>query len=178
MDWSTLLYLFGNKGQEVAASQQTNQPQKPWNQEAWSISFNNILNSLYGMQGGKVPEQNNVFGGEKGNQLSTSINDMLSGKAATDMGGAIQRQTASALSMQMDKLASSLNPALRGSGLQAQMGKDLTVQSNSSLYDALAGLKGNMFTQGTSLLGNLQGQQAGQNQNAMLQLMQLLAGMQ
>lgn len=93
-----------------------------------------------------------IFTGGVGGELLDNIRKMTSGELATDIGGAIQRQMAPQLTMQIDKLMSSLNPALRGSGIGAQMSRDVTTGFNQNLADVLANLRGSLFTKGTNML--------------------------
>jgi len=126
---------------------------------------------------GQTPESMQIFGGEQGQQYLEALESMMSGKASQDIGTGIQRQMAPQLSAQIDRLNASLNPALRGTGIGAQMGNQLRTQSNVGLADALANLQGQFFQQGTGMLGQAQTAQTGMNLQGLMTLQQLIAQM-
>lgn len=143
----------------------------PYSKEAWWDELGRLRN-VWETPGHQTPQ---IFGGQYGQEYYQTIQDMISGKAATEMGGAIQRQLQPALTSQIDKLTASLNPALRGSGVYAQSAKGLRQGYMSDLADAITGLRGGMFQQGAGMLGGAVTQQAGMEQNQMMNLLQMLA---
>jgi len=139
--------------------------------------MNQIGHNLRGAETGNFGPGMDIFGGKAGNQFWGNLQDMFSGKAATDITGAIQAQMAPQYMMQLDKLMQTLNPALRGSGIGAQMGKDLLSAGNQDMASILAGLRSDMFTQGTGMLGRAQTNQVGMNANMLNALRQLMGSL-
>jgi hypothetical protein len=147
------------------------------NKGDWQNLMNQLMGALGDMNAGQIGDAYNIFGGENGRNYLGGINDMMSGRAANDIMGSVQSQMGPQYLAQLDKLSQALNPALRGSGIRAQLGKDITTESNQNMANMLSGLRSNMFTQGLGMLGNAQTTQTGFNWQGLQGLRQILAQM-